>query len=339
MFRSLGQDRAARHGIGATGLTPREWMSQRYMPLAWLSLATTALIHVGFGGPVEFRVDVFFLLINLGGEALRRLRSHHLVVLHMFALFPLILWYSGAPGSIPDQLGAHVVIFAAILMLPNIILVSLYGLRAALLSTAVGVFGVLTLAPTPEELATGVFLVAVSGLIGGVFFHRLIVALEETQQALAQAAYLDPLTGLGNRRAFAADYARLGGEVLTVWDVDGLKEVNDRLGHAAGDRFLLEFVAAFEAACGPSCRLYRLGGDEFAGVHPRLDSAALASTVRRRFPKVSYGSVEIVGRPMHEAMAEADALLYRDKYTRTAPFAPRLVVDLSERLPARLPQS
>ncbi len=328
MFRSLGPNRTSR-GVGAGGASPREWVSHRYLPLAWLSLATTALIHVVLGGPVEFRVDVYFLLINLGGELLRRLRSRHVVLLHMFALFPLILWYSGAPEGIPDQLGAQVVIFAAILMLPNIILVSLYGMRAAIASTALGVLGVLTLAPTPAELATGVFLVAVAGLIGGVFFHRLIVALEETQQALAQAAYLDPLTGLRNRRAFAADYARLGGEVLTVWDLDGLKEVNDRHGHAAGDEFLLQFVDAFRAACGPACRLYRLGGDEFAGVHPRLDPGVVAAAVRDRFPHVSFGSVEIAGRSLHEAMAEADALLYREKYARAAPFAPRLVVDLN----------
>ncbi len=335
MFRSLGPDRAARRAIGAHGLTPREWLSQRYLPLAWLSLAATALIHVAFGGPVEFRVDVYFLLINLGGEALRRLRSRHFVLLHMFALFPLILWYSGAEGSIPDQLDAQVVIFAAILMLPNIVLVSLYGPRAAVISTALGLLGVLSLAPTSEELSTGIFLVAVSGLIGGVFFHRLIEALEETQRALERAAYVDPLTGIGNRRAFAADFARLGGEMLTVWDVDGLKEVNDRLGHAAGDRFLLDFVAALRAACGPACRIYRLGGDEFAGVHPGVDPAAIASAVRRRFPKVSYGSVELAGRSLHEAMTEADALLYRDKDVRAAPLAPRLVVDLSERMQAR----
>lgn len=331
MFRSLGSDPRL---VGAGGLTPREWMGQRYLPLAWLSLATAALIHVGFGGPVEFRVDLYFLLINLGGEALRRRHSRHLVLLHIAALFPLILWYCGAAGGIPQQLDAQVVIFAAILMLPNIILVSLYGLRAAVASTALGAFGVLSLAPTGPEVATGLFLVTVSGLIGGIFFHTLIEALEETQHALAQAAYLDPLTGLGNRRAFAADYARLGGELLTVWDVDGLKRVNDRHGHAAGDRFLLQFVDAFRAAGGPSCRLYRLGGDEFAGVHPRLDPRDLAATVRRRFPDVSYGAVEIAGRSMHEAMAEADARLYRDKDIRAAPFATSLVLDLTEELPS-----
>ncbi len=330
MFRSLGPDRTASRGAGAAGPTPRDWLSQRYLPLAWLSLVATALIHVGFGGRVEFQADAYFLLINLGGELLRRLRSRQFMLLHMFALFPLILWYAGADDGIPALLDAEVVIFAAILMLPNIVLVSLYGLRAAVASTALTVFGILALTPTPHELATGLFLVTVSGLIGGAFFHRLIQALEETQQALAQAAYVDPLTGLGNRRAFAADYARLGGEVLTLWDVDGLKNVNDRLGHAAGDQFLLDFVAAFRAACGPACRLYRLGGDEFAGVHPRLDPEELAASVRRRFPNVSCGSVAIAGRSLHMAMAEADARLYRDKDTRVAHLAQRVVVDLRE---------
>ncbi len=100
---------------------------------------------------------------------------------------------------------------------------------------------------------------------------------------LASAAYLarletlaftDPLTGLANRRGLdehlAAALAAGGDVSLVICDVDGLKQVNDREGHASGDRAL---IAVGTALCGaisstPGAIAARIGGDEFCLLLP-----------------------------------------------------------------------
>lgn len=100
------------------------------------------------------------------------------------------------------------------------------------------------------------------------------IAMERRQHVLSlqQAALTDPLTSLGNRRAFEADMqrefarAQRHGEplALMVLDLDGLKGINDRFGHEEGDRLLRCFAGRLQGCMRNSDRCYRLGGDEFA---------------------------------------------------------------------------
>lgn len=83
-------------------------------------------------------------------------------------------------------------------------------------------------------------------------------------------AYHDALTGLPNRRRMiqALDDAvrvRTHGEVVAVlmFDVDGLRDVNDSLGHAAGDRLVAEVATRLRAIAPPAALVGRVGGDEF----------------------------------------------------------------------------
>ncbi|WP_420918975.1 diguanylate cyclase domain-containing protein, partial [Streptomyces lonarensis] len=115
----------------------------------------------------------------------------------------------------------------------------------------------------PEAaFATVLAEVAASGLV-----HH------ERLAEVRKLAYTDPLTGLANRRAVDAlledavgDHRRDGTAVsLVVCDVNGLKGVNDSLGHVAGDH-LLERFASVLSLCGaqlPGSLAARLGGDEF----------------------------------------------------------------------------
>lgn len=87
---------------------------------------------------------------------------------------------------------------------------------------------------------------------------------------LRHLAATDALTGVGNRRKIQeAIPAALGSSVskqpvcLAVLDLDGFKQVNDRLGHAAGDRILVEAAAAWQDLLRPGDTLFRTGGDEF----------------------------------------------------------------------------
>ncbi len=85
---------------------------------------------------------------------------------------------------------------------------------------------------------------------------------------LEKVATTDPLTGLRNRRTFDDDLARAlarGRVCLVMLDLDGLKQTNERLGHAVGDERIRAVSAALRAA-DSSALGYRLGGDEFAAI-------------------------------------------------------------------------
>lgn len=96
--------------------------------------------------------------------------------------------------------------------------------------------------------------------------------------ALVDIGLVDPLTGLRNRRALDQDLvrflaaARRREQVLSVVmiDIEGLKAVNDRLGHAAGDDLLKGVAQNLTATCRAGDHVYRIGGDEFVFVLPDL---------------------------------------------------------------------
>jgi diguanylate cyclase (GGDEF)-like protein len=107
---------------------------------------------------------------------------------------------------------------------------------------------------------------AVLPLLQVVMEHRRL------QRRMTEAAQCDALTGLLNRRAFTDEVERrierLEHErrpgVLMFADLDNFKEVNDRLGHEAGDAALRAVAALLRAAVRPTDLVTRLGGDEFA---------------------------------------------------------------------------
>jgi len=96
--------------------------------------------------------------------------------------------------------------------------------------------------------------------------------LQESKRQLEYLALYDQLTGLGNRNLFLEQLEHLIAiaertkvEVaLLVMDLDRFKEINDRLGHAAGDSVLRNIGARLIQAISPVDQKYRIGGDEFA---------------------------------------------------------------------------
>jgi diguanylate cyclase (GGDEF)-like protein len=83
-----------------------------------------------------------------------------------------------------------------------------------------------------------------------------------------QQARTDDLTGLPNRRALYEHLDSLSAGSLLLLDLDGFKEVNDSVGHAAGDQVLVQTAARIRNVLSPSQVLARLGGDEFAILLP-----------------------------------------------------------------------
>src|SRR6202034_3006534 len=119
---------------------------------------------------------------------------------------------------------------------------------------------------------------------------RMAMTLREVRQSMAnyQDARTDYLTGLPNRRAFlerleATSFAEQGGAgqtgVLLV-DLDGFKEVNDALGHTAGDELLCVVAKRFEHRLGNRGVLARLGGDEYACACPVTGEDDLVAIAR-----------------------------------------------------------
>ncbi|WP_243090954.1 sensor domain-containing diguanylate cyclase [Thermus neutrinimicus] len=123
------------------------------------------------------------------------------------------------------------------------------------------------------------------------FAAPLATLLHEVRarKLLEEAALTDPLTGLGNRRAFERFLQeelkraeRYGHPLsLAVLDLRGFKAVNDRLGHAVGDLALIRVAEVMERERRNGDRLFRWGGDEFAAIFPHTPKrGAVAAALR-----------------------------------------------------------
>lgn len=119
--------------------------------------------------------------------------------------------------------------------------------------------------------------------------------LARINQQLQEASITDPLTGLRNRRFLGEQIATLLAELkrardrdgeqqvlgLFLIDVDHFKEVNDRYGHAIGDRVLCRVANALRQVNRGSDYLLRWGGEEFLAVVPHIDAAELLPLAER----------------------------------------------------------
>ena len=101
---------------------------------------------------------------------------------------------------------------------------------------------------------------------------RDVTAAKNMSARLTQLAYCDTLTGLPNRTALYRvldDFFKADGDgpvrplSIALFDLDGFKEVNDTMGHSAGDALLKEVADRWSAVIGSGPRIFRLGGDEF----------------------------------------------------------------------------
>jgi diguanylate cyclase (GGDEF)-like protein len=139
-----------------------------------------------------------------------------------------------------------------------------------------------------------------------IAFILLAMAKERTEYRHRTAAMVDPLTGLANRRSFLYDGNELAKRHATnkrstavmLIDLDHFKSINDRFGHAIGDRVLQVFAETARANLRSTDIIGRLGGEEFAAVLydvSREKAVALAERIRSTFAEVAG---EVDGRPV-----------------------------------------
>ena len=154
---------------------------------------------------------------------------------------------------------------------------------------------------------------------GGRLLERLRHA-----ETLLERSRTDPLTRLGNRLVLdVALAATRPGDTVLLLDLDHFKQVNDRLGHAAGDEVLVQFADVLRRTMRNGQVLTRYGGEEFALVIPGLPADGLMrhlSTVRGEWaaaaPLTTYScgaAVQAEGETGPEALARADRAMYRAK--------------------------
>jgi diguanylate cyclase (GGDEF)-like protein len=161
--------------------------------------------------------------------------------------------------------------------------------------------------------------------VSGVLDHTMMTGASLRTSRLRHEALTDALTGLGNRRAFDRDLerdiarARRASTPLTlaIIDLDGLKQINDREGHAAGDQAIAAIGRALRATSRRADRAYRIGGDEFAVI---LSDAVLAEpdqlVTRLQEAGAPACSVGIASAPperLEELFEQADRALYRNR--------------------------
>jgi len=162
-----------------------------------------------------------------------------------------------------------------------------------------------------EQLLIGV--TAVLLLVAGAFIYlqyrratRANAALETVNAQLEFHATRDPLTGLFNRRVFlermqrradvpeAERRSQRGGciDAITIIDIDHFKSINDRWGHAVGDRTLVEVARRLTEAVRASDVVLRWGGEEFLVFAPGIPADQVDAMVERLLSSVSATPVD-----------------------------------------------
>ena len=146
--------------------------------------------------------------------------------------------------------------------------------------------------------------------------HRLLEELDHLSR-------YDTLTGLRNRNAFsmAVDtlMQRRGAVGVIYADVNGLKEINDELGHRAGDEALKRTADLLADCCGRE-HAYRVGGDEFLVLMPQVAKQEFAERFAQLRARVADDVSLAVGADwladaaeLDEAISKTDRRMYRDK--------------------------
>jgi diguanylate cyclase (GGDEF)-like protein len=151
-------------------------------------------------------------------------------------------------------------------------------------------------------------------------FNAMAEVIADSHRSLTLQANHDALTGLANRAAFhsrlqselSRPERRDGTQAVLFIDLDDFKDVNDELGHAAGDTVLCAVAARLTDAVRPGDLAARLGGDEFAVLLDGLPDPAVALDIAERALSALAAPVEVSGTWVHIGASAGLAMRHED---------------------------
>ncbi len=303
---------------------------ERPAPVAAIMAAVAA---IAIGGVLPFRPWPTHTAIELGGLAGL---SAAISVSFLLVRHPPAGWLLRAAAAV----GTLVVTTAQLLgRAEHVNFAALYilvGLYAAVYFTPTWLFAELTWIGAAyggllvlDGSSPGAAVVAWLAVVGTAVVASALVGV--LVHELRARALLDPLTGLPNRRMWTlrledevARAARTGRPLaVALLDLDHFKQLNDRLGHRAGDRALVDLGSAWRTAVRRGGDLMaRIGGDEFAVLAPDTDAPALDTLIRRlraRAPDHLHFSAGLI---TWDGQESPPALLHRADLAMLATKAP-----------------
>lgn len=185
-----------------------------------------------------------------------------------------------------------------------------------------------------DMLIKGVPVLIDGEFVGGYGIYADITERKRYEDQLKFLSLHDPLTGLYNRGFFDAEISRLSKSrefpiTIISADLDGLKLINDTLGHSKGDEMLVACADILKNSLRSSDILARIGGDEFAALLPRTDKLT-GESLRTRIKentkryndsnddlyfRISLGvaTADSAKTSLTELIKNVDDLMYRDK--------------------------
>jgi diguanylate cyclase (GGDEF)-like protein/PAS domain S-box-containing protein len=194
-------------------------------------------------------------------------------------------------------------------------------------------------------------------LVGFRGVGRDVTERKQFEEQLKYLSLHDQLTELYNRSYFENELARLSRSreypitIISI-DLDGLKLVNDTVGHEQGDQLLIACAKTLHDTLRGSDILARIGGDEFVAILPRTDESTAENIIKRikinidhynrkqkyKLPlsvSIGFSTAEDNIKPLQDTFKEADDLMYRDKLHKGVDSRSQIILSLMAALGER----
>jgi diguanylate cyclase (GGDEF)-like protein len=336
-------DRSPRTWIrfGPVGVVTPRWMFAYALMLLGSPSAAVGVALIGATIHTISNVTIVSsVVLRVGGTA---------VSLSAAALLLSAMRVRGAivqADSIPWEWGVAIVLASMIIVLLNAVVAAL----AMSIQRKVSYVILLRRGLAMRITAEGAMLSLAPLWVIGIDFSLVLIPLlgittvlvfRSTKQALERSheAHHDALTGLPNRRAFLDnlnnalnDRRDLDSPSLLVMDLNGFKDINDRLGHQIGDALLVAFADRLVTSLPSESTTARLGGDEFAVLMPNLTDDNLVDELHKQlsepltvegFPvsvgvSIGVATAPTDGKTTRDLLQAADVAMYKAKRCGTA---------------------
>lgn len=198
-----------------------------------------------------------------------------------------------------------------------------------------GTFSLTQLNPNPL-LTLSLYFVFPRVVLCGVFvpicinISQIIADSRDKEEKMRMLAEIDGMTGLYNRSKYldlvAHPYSTEESIAVIFWDINGLKRINDTLGHEYGDQLIVVISESIKAVSSPSERAYRIGGDEFVMIMRGGTEKTAQQKIQQWLESISgktigddlpvsaaFGYAYGSGAQLEDIISRADEMMYRNK--------------------------